>query len=49
MDLPDLEAARKSVLAKLKLGRQAPEYKRALKAMDLLIDELRSGQSTSDP
>ena len=41
-DLPDLDAARARVLARLKLGKQAPEYKRALKAMDLLIDELQS-------
>lgn len=37
---PDYEAARARALARLKLGRQAPEYKRAKKAMDLLLDEL---------
>lgn len=39
-ELPDYEAARDRALAKLKLGKQAPEYKRAKKAMDLLLDEL---------
>lgn len=39
-ELSDYEAARDRALAKLKLGRQAPEYKRAKKAMDLLLDEL---------
>lgn len=37
----DYEALRDRALAKLKLGRQAPEYKRAKKAMDLLIEELQ--------
>ena len=41
-ELPDYEAARDRALAKLKLGKQAPEYKRAKKAMDLLLDQLQS-------
>lgn len=48
-ELPDYEAARKSALAKLKLGKQAPEYKRATKAMDLLIDELLEQQPPRAP
>lgn len=39
---PDLEAIRDRALTKLKLGKQAPEYKRAKKYMDLLLAELPS-------
>lgn len=38
----DLEAIRDRALAKLKLGKQAPEYKRAKKYMDLLLAELQA-------
>lgn len=41
---PDLEAIRDRALTKLKLGKQAPEYKRSKKAMDLLIAELEAGE-----
>lgn len=34
---PDLEAIRDRVLASLKLGKQAPEYKRTKKAIDSFI------------
>lgn len=37
---PDLEAIRDHALTKLKVGKQAPEYKRAKKYMDLLLAEL---------
>lgn len=40
--LPDLEAMRDRILKDLKLGRQAPGYKAAVKALDRFIDELRS-------
>lgn len=36
----DFEAIRDRALTKLKLGKQAPEYKRAKKYMDLLLAEL---------
>lgn len=39
---PDLEAIRDHALTKLKLGKQAPEYKRAKKYMDLLLAQLQS-------
>lgn len=42
--LPDYEAARSSALAKLKLGKQSPDYKRSKKAMDLMIAELKAGE-----
>lgn len=41
---PDYEAARDRVLAKTRLGRQAPDYKRYKKGMDLLIAELQPQQ-----
>lgn len=37
---PDTQAIRDRALTKLKLGKQAPEYKRAKKYMDLLLAEL---------
>lgn len=40
----DFEAIRDRALTKLKLGKQAPEYKRSKKAMDLLIAELEAGE-----
>lgn len=40
--LDDLEATRDSILASLKLGKQAPEYKRTKAAIDRFIARLRS-------
>lgn len=40
--IPDLEGTRDRVLFELKLGKQAPGYKAAVKALDRYIDELRS-------
>lgn len=39
--LPDLEATRERILAGLKLGKQAPEYKRTKAAIDRFIGELK--------
>lgn len=39
---PDLEAIRDRVLAGLKLGKQAPEYKRTKKAIDSFIAFVQS-------
>ena len=36
----DLEKTRDRVLKRLKLGKQAPGYKAAVKALDMMIDEL---------
>lgn len=36
----ELGAVRDRVLSKLKLGKQAPDYKAALKALDLMVREL---------
>lgn len=44
--LPDLEAARARVLAGLKLGKQAPVYKAAVKVLDRFVAELRSQTPT---
>ncbi len=41
-DLPNLEAMRDRILSGLKLGKQAPGYKAATKALDRLIAQLRS-------
>lgn len=41
-DLPDLEAASNRYLASLRLGKQAPDYKRAKKHLDAFIALLRS-------
>ncbi len=38
----DFEAIRDRALASLKLGKQAPEYKRAKKYMDLLLAQLQT-------
>lgn len=38
----DLQSVRDRALAKLKVGKQAPDYKRYKKGMDLLIAELES-------
>jgi hypothetical protein len=38
----DLEAIRNRILSELKLGRQAPGYKAAAKALDRLIAQLLS-------
>lgn len=43
--LPDLEAARDLILAGLKLGKQAPEYKRTKAALDRFIGDLKRQQS----
>ena len=40
--LPALEVLRERVLSSLKLGKQAPGYKAAVKALDLFIGEVRS-------
>ena len=40
--LPDLEAVRERILSGLKLGKQAPGYKAALKALERFTDELRA-------
>jgi metal-responsive CopG/Arc/MetJ family transcriptional regulator len=37
---PDLDAVRDRILSELKLGRQAPGYKAAAKALDRFINEL---------
>lgn len=42
IDLLDLEATRARILSGLKLGKQAPGYKAATKALDRLIAELQS-------
>lgn len=39
----DLQSVRDRALAKLKVGKQAPDYKRYKKGMDLLIAELELG------
>ena len=39
--LPDLEAVRERVLSSLKLGKQAPGYKKALSALNKFIELLR--------
>lgn len=39
-DLPDLQAMRDRILSDLKLGKLAPGYKAAVKALDRLIVEL---------
>ncbi len=39
--LPDLETVRARILSGLKLGKQAPGYKAAVKALDCFIAELR--------
>ncbi len=39
---PDLEELRDQVLAELKLGKQAPGYKSAVKALNLLISYLQA-------
>lgn len=44
--LPDLEAVRDRVLAGLKLGKQAPGYKAAVKVLDRFVAELRSQTPT---
>ncbi len=41
-DIPDLQAIRDCILADLKLGKQAPGYKAATKALDRLIALLRA-------
>ena len=41
-DPPDLQAMRDRVLSDLKLGKQAPGYKAATKALDRLIALVRS-------
>lgn len=41
-DLPDLEAMRDRILSDLKLGKQAPGYKAAAKALDRFITELQT-------
>ncbi len=38
--LPDLEAMRNRILKDLKLGKQAPGYRAAAKALDRFISEL---------
>lgn len=38
----DLEAIRDRILADLKLGKQAPQYKAAAKALDQFIKEIKS-------
>lgn len=40
--LPDLEAVRDRILSSLKVGKQAPEYKRTKAAIDRFIAEVRS-------
>lgn len=40
--LPDLEAIRDHILKDLKLGKQAPGHKAAVKVLDRFIAELRS-------
>lgn len=42
--LPDLEVVRDRVLLSLKLGKQAPEYKRVQKVIERFIGELRRVQ-----
>ncbi len=39
--LPDLEAIRDRILYGLKLGKQAPEYKRTKATIDKFIGEVR--------
>jgi hypothetical protein len=39
---PDLESSRDRYLASLKLGKQAPDYKRTKKAIDGFINQLQS-------
>lgn len=41
-DLPDLQAVRDRILSGLKLGKQAPQYKPAAKALDRFIAQLWS-------
>jgi len=36
----ELDPIRDRVLKRLKLGKQAPGYKAAVKALDMMIDEL---------
>jgi hypothetical protein len=40
--LPDLEVVRDRILSGVKLGKQAPEYKRLKAAIDRFIAEVRS-------
>ncbi len=39
--LPDLSAARDRYLSKLKVGKQAPEYKRTKAVIDRFISEVQ--------
>lgn len=40
-ELPDYEVLRDRALAKLKLGKQAPEYKRAKKVLEDFVNALK--------
>lgn len=44
---PDYQGIRDRYLSKLKLGKQAPSYKAAAKALDYLISQVKIDASTS--
>jgi hypothetical protein len=48
MIAPDYQGIRDRYLSQLKLGKQAPGYRAAAKALDYLISQLKSDVSTSD-
>ena len=43
---PDYQGIRDRYLSKLKLGKQAPGYKAAVKALDYLISQVKTNAST---
>ncbi len=45
--LPDLSAIRDRILSELRVGKQAPEYKRTKTTLDRFIAELRLETRTS--